>query len=432
MANKLDDGESRIGNLYDGDPSTPQPRAVLERRKGQVTLKISWDEGETKVYERWFSAGIEYSDDPDQTNYRYDVPDELLFMDTSGPVHLVGCRMVTASHSFGANGGFGVIAARYVVFDGFASAASFATIHGLRSTVTGLRQWTGISSIRFDFRGENGERLERPTWVAKPPAAIQLAPELRLVPAWQSERVGDQVILSEKLSVETVFEDPQEWVDHEAIHRRVRDLLVISQWRREQISDLYARRVEDERGSDATWSPVLHDRPVEAPKTQQFRSDLVEFNDLGVEGLRRWLEIRETFARAIEPLVASVYMEQATIETAISQIGIGLEALGYLIAIHDGGKSPNRAGNLKYTDRFNLIGAPVADAVSFDIETWAKATAVAYNSVKHAELDLPEIRELVRVWRQSTLVFRCWTATRLGIEQQVLKKRIEQYQIAQD
>lgn len=406
MANKLDDGESRIGNLYDGDPSTPQPRAVLERRKGQVTLKISWDEGETKIYERWFSAGIEYSDDPDRTKYRYVVPEELLFVDNSGPVHLVGCRMIAASHSFGANGGFGVIGARYVVFDGFTPAASFATIHGLQSTVTGLRQWTGISSIHFDFRGENGERLEHPTWVAKPPAAIQLTPELRLVPDWQSDRVGDQTILSERLSVETVFAESREWADHEAIHRRVRDLLVISQWRREQITDLYAKQVSDERGSDATWSPVLHDRLAETPAIQQFRRDLIEFSDLGVEGLRRWLEIRETFARAIEPLVASVYMEQATIETAISQIGIGLEALGYLIAIHDSGKSPSRAGNLKYSERFILIGEPVANTVSFDIETWAKAAARAYNSVKHAELNLPEIRELVRVWRQSTLVFR--------------------------
>ncbi len=122
--------------------------------------------------------------------------------------------------------------------------------------------------------------------------------------------------------------------------------------------------------------------------------------------------------------MSSLYLD-TPVESRVSQVGIGLEALGYLLAIDREGKSKRVAKDMTYTDRFTLVAGPLDEVLPFDTATWAEEFANAYNAVKHVNRDLPDVIDMLNLWRESTLVFRVWAAAELGVDMKVLAQRVE-------
>jgi hypothetical protein len=431
MAKILEDGETWIGSLFDDDDETPIVQATLERRGDNVVLKVPFDlTEETHRYGRWFMPGMQFADDPDRTKFRYSVPDELRFLGKDGYVHLIGCR----NSRMTSNGivGVGEVKAAFVVFDSVQSNHTFATPQGIRSSVSNLREWLGVSSLSTSReRNEDGLVSANYKLEAAPPIVIPGVRGMSFVPHWRVTQGKDSRTLHDELYVETILDDTSTWSDHIGSHRGIRDLLVVSQWRQESVTDLEASQAPSDK-SDRAWRNVLTDRvDTERPVAQKFRRDLITFGDIGVDGIAKWYDLRDNFSRAIDPIVSSKFLEGVTAETLMSQVGIGLEALGYLIAQRDHGKSENAADKLNYVKRFKLIGDVVDPVVPFDTDPWTTEAADAYNAVKHANRTLPDLPDLANAWRKSLLVFRAWVAIELGVELGSLEKRIKQDPMSQ-
>lgn len=103
--NELADGTARIGRYAHAraEAKTPPTWTLLQNTGDRIQLTIPWmDTHPTSQVERWFhGSSVRYGDDPDQTRYSYDLPDELLFHDSYGYVGLIGCRAVGLHSTFG-------------------------------------------------------------------------------------------------------------------------------------------------------------------------------------------------------------------------------------------------------------------------------------------------------------------------------------------
>jgi hypothetical protein len=80
---------------------------------------------------------------------------------------------------------------------------------------------------------------------------------------------------------------------------------------------------------------------------------LVEFADLGPESVGRWIDIRAQFSRAIDPIVSSKLFRHPTTEVNLCLVAMGLEALGYLLAL-EAGQDKKNANNMRFSQRLTL------------------------------------------------------------------------------
>ncbi len=57
----------------------------------------------------------------------------------------------------------------------------------------------------------------------------------------------------------------------------------------------------------------------------------------------------------------------------------------------------------------------------FDTDVWVKESADAYNGVKHANRDLPDVDLMLSTLRKNWLVVRLWIAGKIGVSPSVLQ-----------
>jgi hypothetical protein len=105
-------------------------------------------------------------------------------------------------------------------------------------------------------------------------------------------------------------------------------------------------------------------------------------------------------------------------------MAIGLEALGYLIAMRDDGKTEDEANSLSYKERLLRIAQDVSGVLPFVNKTWAQTMATAYNSLKHVNRRSQPIPMVANCWREGTLLFRAWIAAELGLDHEEIKSRL--------
>lgn len=426
--NLLEPGASRLGNLHDEDLETPQPRALLEHAEDGPRLSVFWDEHGAPV-ERWFSSHARWGDDPDRTKFRYDVPKYLQFRDQYGDVALVGCRRGRSDSELVSGMGRGYIHPTYTILDRVKAAGGYEKPHGLRTAVSGLRDWVGVQSVH------RGQPVRRDGLVSSVAYTLESPPDipvtdvdgLVLVPSWSvSFEEPDGTLLNERMYVQTWFAEERTWDEHLVVHRGVRDLISLSRWRAEQITSLLARadantgELTEDRPWSPTWAPGI---TGPGPKPTRWHH-LISFDDVGVRGIAAWLQLRDAYRRAIDPVLSSLYLD-TPVESRVSQVGIGLEALGYLLAIDRDRTSRRVAKDMNYTERFKLVAGPLEEVLPFDTAVWAEAFSRAYNAVKHVNRELPDVVDMLNLWREATLMFRVWVAAELGVDLEVLKERVE-------
>lgn len=421
MANSLELGTRRTGSLIDFDPNTEPVNVTLEYDEKGIRVVVPWS-STADYYASWFLSD-EYLE---SSNTKNPVPKQLLFDDSHGTVLLVDCW----ARGFHTNlsSGSGRVWAKYAI-PGIQENTDFLQINGARSLVSGLHEWLGKRSIETDVDRESRVL----TVTAKSGSPVLVNSTLSLQPTWGIDHASnnESITVTDLVYCVSRSADPVDWTDLTRTHLGLRDLLVLSRWIAESSTVEGALKLDDplktldgtEHGEQWRSVTAIQDRP-ELMRPAGYRPHLIEFDDIGANGIDAWLKLREDFSRALDPVISDRFLDRVGPVTHMAQIGPGLEALGYLLLLRD--NIPNaQAKNSPLRVRLIRILQDVAGSLPFDETEWIEGTVSAYNGIKHANRKLPSELELLNRWRESVLVIRAWVARELGIAPEVVKNRLE-------
>lgn len=422
MNSDLPKGTRRVGNLVDFNADTPSVSVTLERDEKGISVTVPW-RGRDDYYSSWFMG--EHTRRPELAVWP-PMPKNLLFWDSHGSVLLVDCwaRGYHTNFSTGA----GRVWARYAVA-GVNDDIDYSIVNGVRSEVTGLREWLGVESFEEDFDFKTGVL----TITAASGEPIQVNSLLSFRPSWDITRDGhESTTIKNIVFCESRSSDPSSWEDLMGTHRGMRDLLVLSRWVAETCTILQAQHDADplktldgaEHGEQ--WRTVIEPQSDPSPSRPRERlTHLVQYADLGPEGIALWLALRDQFQRALDPVISDRFISGVGPVTHMAQVGPGLEALGFLIMQTKDGMNASEANRKPLRARLDRILREIEDVVPFDGSAWAAGMTEAYNGIKHANRDLPTELELLNRWRESILVVRIWVARELGVKAEAIRSRLE-------
>lgn len=431
MPNKLEIGEPRYGSLANDDPDARRVSATLERTREGIYLSLTFDHDESPEYAAWFTRGIfdDFIAPNNDTRPAPSPPSLLLFEDSYGPVALIGCRTAGYHHNFQI--GSGRIAVGAAVLS--APSTAHARLTGMRAEISGLRAWLHASAI------SRKEKWDRDTGVQEYVEYKVVVPEAITIPdsnllirhSVRRADVEGSVVLENLIRVEHKTTEETSWRAHQLAMRPIRDLLAVSRWRPESFIPISVARLEDsipgatvEAERRQWWRDVIDSSAPEPKEENRKLEHLISWEDIGPEGLARWIKLRDNFSRAIDPAVSSIYLNDVTVEVRLMQVAIGLEALGYLLAMRRDGASESKASKMWFNRRLDRIVRDVEGLLPFIDDGWSQRMADTYNAVKHANRALPEVVDVANSWRECALLFRAWVANELGVNQQELKTRI--------
>lgn len=244
--------------------------------------------------------------------------------------------------------------------------------------------------------------------------------------------VPDQTVLTDRIYVETLYSDPIPWEQHLTIHGGIRELIAVAAWSPRHFLSHSAQRVGDglrtmdgkEHGPE--WRAVITNRTSVAAKARpdRRRRPLFTFAAIGADGIATWLRLREEKKRGIGPIVALLNAESTLIETGMAQMGIGLEGLGYSLAV-EAGLSKGKSDGLTLKQRLLHIVADCNVDLPFSGEDWAERTTRIYNAVKHADRAVEESLDVLNCYRECSIVFRVWLAGRLGVDSATVRDSLQ-------
>lgn len=432
MPNELEPGTRRSGSLIDFNPDTPEVTVTLEHNDQGIDITIPWSD-ESSPYSLWFTSknGIkQIPPPPDPPPF----PPRAIFHDSHGSVLLLRLWMGRYHANLLGGPGAGHLHARAAVM-GVHEDIDFDHPHGLQSEISGLQSWLGISSWQQKFTWpEEGTRTVEVRTELPPDTVIGEYDNcvLSFRSGWKLSPRDDQgrIVLHDLLYCVTESDVPLAWSAHEQPHRALRDLLVVSRWRDESCVVTKAQRRDDlvqMPGDDSPGTVQWRDVVIPDGPTNDLpsghRPHLIEYADVGPAGVMRWLELRDEFSRAIDPVITSIGLRGTTANTMLAHTGPGLEALGYLLILRDTG-SKKKARDSTLRQRFERILEDLGDCMPFDTADWAERMADTYNGIKHANRNEPDALEVVNAWRECVLVVRAWIAVELGVEGKLLKDRL--------
>lgn len=428
MPNELRPGVRRIGDFFDSYPDTPEVKVTLEKSDSGIGVTVAWSSPDVP-YAHWFLQGGGFITGTEPKDPK-PVPRRVVFHDSHGAVLLIRC-WARGYHANALGPGSGTLWAKAAII-GVQADLEFDHPQGLQSEVSGLREWLGVTSWDEDHarRGPVGVTL-RSVVVTKIEVGTFSGMELTLWPTWRvvPEEGGDRRVLLDLVRCITRSVDPLDWDVHLNVHRAIRDLLVLSRWRDESCVPVSALRTDDplttldgEVHGDQ-WREVVVQDDERTPPPTGWHGHLITYSELGVGGLGRWIALRENFARALDPVISSIGLRNATPHTRLAHTGPGLEGLGFLLLLRDG-LSEKAARGATLRARFVRILADVRDCLPFDGEEWAARTIDTYNGLKHANRAKPDDIDVMHAWAESIMVTRAWVALELGVSPDLVKSRL--------
>lgn len=428
--NTLEIGENRPGTLFTGEPPIDRIPASLTRTEKHISVEIPWLENEPIM--RWFSSGVQFMDDPGKIKYSYTPPRQMWFSDSHGTVCLLGCSVGPMTHRWG-TGGVGTLYFQCAILDASVG-VDYSHITQLQSSITGLRQWVGSSSVQEHLQTEHVDGYIMPliksnNITLKSPENIRFGTNSCFRSHWSVSRHDDIVQIHDIMYLESSVSTPVPWNDLQQDHHALRDLLRISSWRDhiETISyvslDQDCCRVETGAAYQKRWCPVITPNTKESALPKNIRY-LLEYSDFTNSGFEPWLSLRMKYSRAINPMMSLFQLKGATIEAWVTQCAIGLEALGYLLFVDDG-ESEKQANKHSFKSRLERIANQFDSRWPFDISQWATTMSDTYNGIKHANRALPNLLTSLNAWRESVQVFRGWIALHLGLDYDTLLNRLQ-------
>lgn len=424
-------GEPRLGWFVDGNPETDQLAVMLRNTEAaiELTVPLRGMFRSDDPYARWFSFGVDFGDDPERVKHTYKPPRTLLFDDSNGSVVLVGCRTVGAKMGF--RNGQGRIVANFAVLGG--RNLDYETVNGLKSSAPGIDAWVRKRLLEVDYeeRASDGSQEVRLRFPKIDPIASLEGLNLNVTPTWRTEEPPGEFHAFEHFELKSWFDTPGTWEAHLRLHTAVLDLAAMSAWQPFGFGSLQVQRLDDpeknlagERMWDRWLDVVTHRLPVhhEWKKQPWF---LFTFDDIGVDGMRRWLDLGKDYARALGPLLHILRSDEPWSVSNAIQSCIALEALGFLIDTHKhGGANRDKRDQVKFQTALSLVLDDMEVMPFSDLEEWKQRAGKVFRGLKHADNAEPDSLDVLNTQRQNLLVLRFWAAQRLGVSGEMLKDRL--------
>lgn len=418
--NVLLPGKYRTGTLISDNPLLNKKQVPIRVTEAGVEVTVAWQR-ENQISSLWYGDEISLNESD-----RNKIPRNLWFHDADGSIALVGCRAASMSQQMQGYGcGQGTIIANRAIISAELH-SDYQQVYGLLTSIAGLREWIGKSSVMQDPHPNEAGFLKSETLTIRSPENIPLNdnPSVSIRFAWTVSRNDDIWKVNDKAYIETKSSEPLTWQRAEHLHKALQDLLRISYGEdRDLIESLVLRSSNPKVGAEnkvdhEEWLPVI--REIRQHHEPKHNNCLIPYNLLEKDNIQEWFSLYDKIPRAIDPLVTSFTLDKVTAEARLFEASIGMEALGYYLLIRNG-ISKKVAGNTSFENRLELISKSLVDILPFDVDDWKKRTSSAYNGVKHANRKRPDMLTCLNCWRETTLAFRCWVALKLGIEKEVLK-----------
>lgn len=449
--NTLEIGQVRVGWLYPGEVKEGAGiPATLVRDKNRVQALISTGSFcSSNPATRWGTEGIGFADDPERTEYQYEVPENMYFVDIHGSILLVGCKSsgFIKNTSFETLGGtLQKISAGAVVFSsGVCNTNSF---NGYRTEIENLSQWFQMNTIKTRPVCEEVDGLHR---VKSVEAKASSAGEILIDESRGLKFKSDFTVVSNSSSTKVVYEshDVLESYRDETIpfikgmkeHDAIRDLLMISSWSVHKFVSIAVSRDNDRGDFDAiAWRNVISER-WETTKNIDIENKkfIFTYNDIESDGVRKWLEISEKYPRALNPILSTIRWDSGTVENELFALCAGVEALGRYIARDYPEKSFEDGGRAYLQDALQNIINQIPKGilpyvkkgegdregkVVYFLPEWADKINNSYNSVKHygdKEINYDDVLESIEMLK---IIIISWVGTQLDAKPKTLRNRL--------
>lgn len=428
--NRLRVGEPRLCRLIDGDPETAGA-VVMLRDTGnaiEATFPIAGMVDSGGSYDRWWSRGVTYGDDPD---YSYSPPSVMLLYDDNGSVVLIGCRATEWKRTL--NAGRGVIVADFAVIGG--ESLDYGKINGMRTASPAYSQWMGGSSISVNRDVDQSDRLQSLTLSLKRVEDFQVSQRFSLSARWDWRvmPVLGGYDVRESLVFQTVVEDPREWSAHLNLHLAVLDLISIAAWKNCAFSEIYVNRRDDPEKALAgnilgvRWAEVMSRVLPGDDVSDCGKNFLFTYNDASSGVIDIWFQLKMDYGRALDYLLRILRSGHTWSPQSAVISSIALEQLGYLIEDHDNSRSHlDNRGQLHFKDALGVILDDM-EAIPIgcdDVEGWKERCRNVYMGAKHADREEADHLTMLNTLRENLLVLRYWIAQRLGVSGDVLERNL--------
>lgn len=433
--NELLVGHPRLCRLIDGDPETPETEVMVEDTGSAIIVTFSiagLAERGDGPYDRWWSQGVMFGDDPDRKKYSYNPPSVLLVYDVDGTIALVGCRARGAS-SRSISAGKGVLIADFAILG--ARTLKYESVNAVRTESYAYRKWVEGSAIEIRREGDNVEQLRSMTLNLKHPDSIRVSRTLNMSACgtWSITPVLGGYDVRESLFFETSVSRPRNLLEHIRMHIGVLDLVSVAAWRNCTVESMYVMRKDDPlRVLDGTsigeqWLElVTHQLPGDDVTDCEGRF-LFSYSDMAPGSIERWLRLKRNYGRALDYLLNILRSGHTWSPQSAIMSGIALEQLGYLLAVNRGdGVALNSRRQISFKSALDLV---IGDMQTLpfdrsDVEDWKERCRNVYMSAKHADRDEVDHLTMLNTLRENLLVLRYWIAQRLGVNGEVLTSRL--------
>lgn len=380
-------------------------------------------------YDRWWSQGVYYGDDPDRVKYSYAPPSTMLLYDNDGRVALVGCRATRGVNGLAA--GTGVVVADFAVLG--AKNIKYDRINGMRTESPAFLRWIRRTAIEADKIIDETGLVQSMRIDLHETDSIALSRKLNMSmrQRWSSITVPGGLDVREFLTFQSFVEQPCLWGEHLQLHVGVLDLVSIAAWRNCAFRSVHVSRADDPlKMGGATydrWNEVAtHVLPGE-DLTDCGGHFLFSYDNMTQGAVDKWFRLRDDYSRALDYLLRILRSGHTwSIQSAIMS-AIALEQLGYLIEIKkNGGGKLNGRDQLSFNNALTVVLDDMT-VIPFgveDVDDWKERCNRVYMGAKHGDRDEPDHLTALNTLRENLLVLRYWVAQQLGVSGDVLNQNL--------
>ena len=449
--NTLDIGQVRVGWLYPEDVEEGKGIPATLVREGHRVHVLIPVEGRrsSNPAARWGTEGIVFDDDLARTEYQYEVPENMYFIDNLGMVLLIECRSSGFKEKFiSVFQNLGGILHKISVGAAVFSSRAYKTnsFNGYRTEIENLSQWFQMNTIKTRPVCEEVDGAYR---VKSVETKASSAGEILIDESRGLKFKSDFTVVPNSSSTKVVYEshDVLESYRDETIpfikgmkeHDAIRDLLMISSWSVHRFVSIEVSRDNDRGNFNAiAWRNVISERWETTKNIDIDNKDFIfTYNDIESNGVRKWLEISEKYPRALNPILSTIRWDSGTIENELFNLCSGVEALGRYIYQESPDKSLGGRGGKIYLHNAlqNIINQIPKGVLPYvkkfensrngkvvnSLPEWADKINNSYNSVKHygdEEINYENVFESIDLLR---IIIVSWVGIQLGAKPEILR-----------
>lgn len=417
IENKLRVGEPRLCRLVDGNPNTPEAVVMLQDTGDAIetTFPLSgMAEPDDGPYDRWWSQGAYYGDDPDREKYSYAPPSTMLLYDSGGCVVLVGCH--AARRISGPAAGTGVVVSDFAVLG--TENLKYDLINGMRTESRAFLRWVKKSATRIIEGADESGRVQSARADAE---SIRVSQKLNMTMRRlrRSTPVPGGHDVREPLAFQSLAQDPRHWNEHLQLHVAVLNLVSIAAWKNCAFRALYVNRVDDPNMGVERWAEVVtHVLPGD-DMTDCDGHFLFTYGDMAEGAIDEWFRLYEIYGRALSYLIRILRSGYTWSTSSAVMSGIALERLGYLIEVENG-----RNKQISFNHALDVVLDDMYMVPLESKEDWKECCKKVYMGAKHGNRPEPDHLMTLNILRENLLVLRYWIAQRLGVPGDVLNQNL--------